>query len=104
MAADRAFDSALAASAAGKVVDRFAPPVASGLVPSSLSLAAAQGFERGTLRQSCDTPGSDCRNIVSSGFVPPPVNGIGSGVRPGPGSSIASSPINGIGSGTRPGG
>ncbi len=63
--AERAFDSALLASGAGKVVGRFAPPVASGRAVSSLSLAAAQSFDLGRVLRACDSPGASCSNSVT---------------------------------------
>lgn len=65
--------------AAGKVVNRFAPPVAAPVA------AGTSGFpqlaERGSILRPCDSPGSGCRNPQSStpaASVPP----IGPGTRP----------------------
>lgn len=64
---------------AGRVVERFAPPVAAPIDPST----PAQPFTtaRGSLLRPCDTPGSGCRNPSPStpgAGVPP----IGPGTRP----------------------
>ena len=64
-----AFDDTMASSdglsAAGPVVDRFAPPVAAA-DGSPLALAAAAqpfGIDSGNLLQPCDSPGSGCQNL-----------------------------------------
>jgi hypothetical protein len=65
-------------SAAGLVVDRFAPPVAA-LGGSPLALAAASdrfGADAGGVRDSCDGPGAGCRNVRGAGRVPPIIPGV----------------------------
>ena len=64
---------------AGRVVERFAPPVAAPIDTST----PAQPFTtaRGSLLRPCDTPGSGCRNpspSTTGAGVPP----IGPGTRP----------------------
>ena len=63
--------------AAGKVVDRFAPPVAA--VPTGgLAMNGAQrsvGSSIGGVRQPCDSPGAGCRNTFGGARPPtPPAN------------------------------
>ena len=78
-----AFDDAYASlsgegiDAAGKVVDRFAPPVAA--VPTGgLAMNGAQrsvGSSIGGVRQPCDSPGAGCRNTLGGARPPtPPAN------------------------------
>lgn len=78
-----AFDDAYASlsgdgiDAAGKVVDRFAPPVAA--VPTGgLAMNGAQrsvGSSIGGVRQPCDSPGAGCRNTFGGARPPtPPAN------------------------------
>lgn len=54
---------------AGRVVERFAPPVAApGGSPLVLAAAAQPfGIDRGRLRLPCDSPGSGCQNLSPSG-------------------------------------
>lgn len=71
--------------AAGKVVDRFAPPVAA-VGNSGMALAAnggAFGIQAGGVRASCDSPGAGCSSL-RSGTVrrAPPVPPIVGGTRP----------------------
>ncbi len=101
VSAGPAFDRAFAVSGpgheagagpAGRVVERFAPPVAAPIDPST----TAQPFStsRGSLLRPCDTPGSGCRNPSPSTpqvGVPP----IGPGTRPptsAPGSAPGTTP------------
>jgi len=81
----RAFDRAFSATGpaaevggglAGKVVDRFAPPVAAPLDTRSPGQPLAQ--TTGPVLRPCDTPGSGCRNpspIAPQVVVPPIVPG-----------------------------
>jgi hypothetical protein len=94
--ATSAFDEALAASGsgigpAGRVVDRFAPPVASaGAAPLALAAASQPfGMDGGVLRP-CDTPGSGCRNLT--GTAGPPNPPILPGVRPTPTPQLPTNP------------
>ncbi len=67
------------AGPAGRVVERFAPPVAAPL--DSSTIARPYSAARGPLLRPCDTPGSGCRNPSAStpqAGVPP----IGPGTRP----------------------
>lgn len=67
---------------AGRVVGRFAPPVAA-VAPDALALderRRAAGTGIGSIRQPCDAPGAGCRN--TPGRLNPT---IGSGTRPTPG-------------------
>ena len=76
-AATASFDRAMSASAqsnagvgaAGKVVNRFAPPVAS--PPPRVDINVASALDVGVLIQPCDTPGSGCRVISAPPGVPP---------------------------------
>lgn len=97
VSAGPAFDRAFAVSGpgheagagpAGRVVERFAPPVAAPIDPSTT--ARPYSTSRGSLLRPCDTPGSGCRNPSPSTpqvGVPP----IGPGTRP-PTSAPGSSP------------
>ncbi len=61
---------------AGKVVDRFAPPVAAPMDTRSPGQPLAQ--TTGPLLRPCDTPGSGCRNpspIAPQVVVPPIIPG-----------------------------
>lgn len=61
---------------AGPVVDRFAPPVAAPIAPSSPGQPLAQAL--GPVLRPCDTPGSGCRNPQPNSpqvVVPPIVPG-----------------------------
>lgn len=67
------------AGPAGRVVERFAPPVAAPIDPSTMTRPFSSA--RGPLLRPCDTPGSGCRNPSPSTpqvGVPP----IGPGTRP----------------------
>jgi len=89
VSAGPAFDRAFAARGpaseapvgpAGKVVDRFAPPVAA-------PIAAAQeaqpfALSKGQLIRPCDTPGSGCRNATQVQQPPVVVPPIIPGTRP----------------------
>ena len=78
---DRAFSPAApaeiaGAGLAGKVVDRFAPPVAAPIDTRSPGQPLAQ--TSGPLLRPCDTPGSGCRNpspVTRQVVVPPIVPG-----------------------------
>ena len=79
-------DSLAALNTVGKVVDRFAPPVAAvgGSVLALASSGGAFGIQAGGVRASCDSPGAGCQNLLSAGgsvVVVPPIVG---GVRPTP--------------------
>lgn len=58
---------------AGKVVDRFTPPVAAPMATRSPGQPLAQAT--GPLLRPCDTPGSGCRNPspISPQVVVPPI-------------------------------
>jgi hypothetical protein len=57
---------------AGRVVDRFAPPVAAPARTSVSSVARPLGSD--VLIRPCDRPGSGCRNVTSgAGSVNPPL-------------------------------
>lgn len=82
VSAGPAFDRAFSATGpaqevggglAGKVVDRFAPPVASPMSTRSPGPPLAQTV--GPLLRPCDTPGSGCRNPSPSSpqVVVPPI-------------------------------
>ena len=81
--ATNAFDQAYAGvsgdgfDAAGKVVDRFAPPVAA-VGSGALALNGAQrsiGSSGAGVRAPCDSPGAGCRNVLGGAAPPtPPVN------------------------------
>lgn len=85
VAAGSAFDRAFSTPAparknevgiAGKVVDRFTPPVAAPIDPGSPGQPLAQ--TTGPILRPCDTPGSGCRNpqpISPQVGVPPIVPG-----------------------------
>ncbi|MFO0689874.1 MAG: hypothetical protein U0900_14350 [Myxococcota bacterium] len=64
---------------AGRVVTRFAPPVAAPVDPASTTIPVA--LTRGPLLRPCDTPGSGCSNpqVASTPVGVPP---IGPGTRP----------------------
>lgn len=64
---------------AGRVVTRFAPPVAAPVDPASTTIPVS--LTRGPLLRPCDTPGSGCRNpqVASTPVGVPP---IGPGTRP----------------------
>ena len=91
-AATNAFDDAYASlsgdgvDAAGKVVDRFAPPVAA-VASGGLAFNGAQrsiGSSIGGVRQPCDSPGAGCRNTVTPASPSAPANPpIVGGTRPG---------------------
>ena len=91
-AATNAFDDAYASlsgdgvDAAGKVVDRFAPPVAA-VASGGLAFNGAQrsiGSSIGGVRQPCDSPGAGCRNTVTPASPLAPANPpIVGGTRPG---------------------
>ncbi len=69
-----------AVDAAGKVVERFAPPVAA-VGGSALSVAAAAqpfGVSSGNVRRPCDSPGAGCQSL-RGGLTNPPFT---PGVRP----------------------
>ncbi len=78
---DRAFSPTAASEVAGgalagKVVDRFAPPVAAPIETRSPGQPLAQ--TTGPLLRPCDTPGSGCRNpspVTTQVVVPPIVPG-----------------------------
>lgn len=82
-AAVSSFDDAFAAeselSAAGPVVDRFAPPVAA-FGSSPLALAAASDRFSGDssrVRRPCDAPGAGCLNVSGGlGVVRPIIPGV----------------------------
>ena len=81
---DRAFSAVGPAAeggvgVAGRVVTRFAPPVAAPVEPASATLPLA--LSRGPLLRPCDVPGSGCRNpqVSSTPIGVPP---IGPGTRP----------------------
>lgn len=79
-------DSLAALNTVGKVVDRFAPPVAAvgGSVLALASSGGAFGIQAGGVRASCDSPGAGCQNLLIAGgsvIVVPPIVG---GVRPTP--------------------
>lgn len=59
--------------AAGRVVDRFTPPVAAPI--AAANLGAPRALERGALVRPCDSPGSGCRNPAPSTpqIVTPPI-------------------------------
>lgn len=81
---DRTFSAVGAAAegevgVAGRVVTRFAPPVASPVAPSSATIPLA--LSRGTLLRPCDVPGSGCRNVQTAS-TPVGVPPIGPGTRP----------------------
>lgn len=88
VSAGPAFDRAFAVSGpgheagagpAGRVVERFAPPVAAPI--DSSTAYRPYSTSRGSLLRPCDTPGSGCRNPSPSTpqvEVPP----IGPGTRP----------------------
>jgi hypothetical protein len=59
-------------SAAGKVVARFAPPVAS---PPQASLQVASTLNVGNLIKPCDRPGSGCNNLAATSVSPPSTGG-----------------------------
>jgi hypothetical protein len=69
-------DRANEVGVAGKVVDRFTPPVAAPIDPGSPGQPLAQTL--GPVLRPCDTPGSGCRNpqpISPQVGVPPIVPG-----------------------------
>jgi hypothetical protein len=72
---DRAMASAAKSNAgvgaAGKVVARFAPPVAAPL-QTQTRIPYASTLDVGALIKPCDTPGSSCRNLSVTGTPPPP--------------------------------
>lgn len=91
-AAASAFDDSFAAAsrdsladgtgAAGKVVDRFAPPVA-GAASGGLAMADLAGLRKGRVLRACDSPGAGCSNTgAGQGPANPPIT---PGVRPVPG-------------------
>ena len=67
------------AGPAGRVVERFAPPVAAPIEPSTMPRPFTSA--RGALLRPCDTPGSGCRN-PSASTTPAGVPPIGPGTRP----------------------
>ena len=67
------------AGPAGRVVERFAPPVAAPIDPSTMTRPFTSA--RGALLRPCDTPGSGCRN-PSASTPPAGVPPIGPGTRP----------------------
>ena len=67
------------AGPAGRVVERFAPPVAAPMDPSTMTRPFTSA--RGALLRPCDTPGSGCRN-PSASTPPAGVPPIGPGTRP----------------------
>jgi hypothetical protein len=78
--AANAFDQAYAGvsgdgfDAAGKVVDRFAPPVAA-VGSGALALNGAQrriGSSGAGVRAPCDSPGAGCRNVPGGAAPPTP--------------------------------
>ncbi|MCP4905996.1 MAG: hypothetical protein GY910_13550 [bacterium] len=88
-AASKAFDGAFDAgddAPAGRVVDRFAPPVAAaGGSPLALASAArAFGTQAGGVRQACDAPGAGCRNVMGAAVNPIPNPPWIPGVKPPP--------------------
>jgi len=81
---DRTFSAVGAAGqgevgVAGRVVTRFAPPVAAPVDPSSTTIPLA--LSRSTLLRPCDVPGSGCRNVQTAS-TPVGVPPIGPGTRP----------------------
>ena len=87
--ATNAFDQAYAGlsgdgiDAAGKVVDRFAPPVAA-VGSGALALNGAQrslGSGVAGVRAPCDSPGAGCRNVL--GGTAPPMPPANPPIRPG---------------------
>ena len=73
--------------AAGRVVERFAPPVAAGSGPSAFAAGTdGQGSLGVSALRPCDTPGAACRNFGGPRAVTvPPNNPIIAGGRPTPG-------------------
>ncbi len=75
-AASGAFDNAVASARnqnggvgpAGRIVDRFPPPVAAS---SNSGMRVASNLNRGPLILPCDSPGSGCRNVRGGGSSPP---------------------------------
>ncbi|MBK7949033.1 MAG: hypothetical protein IPK00_09870 [Deltaproteobacteria bacterium] len=64
---------------AGRVVTRFAPPVAAPVDPTSATIPLS--LSRSPLLRPCDTPGSGCRNPQAAS-TPVGVPPIGPGTRP----------------------
>lgn len=77
---------------AGRIVDRFPPPVAA---PANTGLRVASALSSGPLIIPCDTPGSGCRNVIA-GSGPNPPGGVNPPIVPGgppPGSVLNNPPI-----------
>ena len=66
---------------AGRVVTRFAPPVAAPVAPASTTIPLSLSLSRSPLLRPCDPPGSGGRNPQAAS-TPVGVPPIGPGTRP----------------------